>query len=67
MSNSISKLVETLELIRLSEPNRVFTTDELVKFLLVGGGDAETIHLDLAQLVKDGLLLKSGENYKVKG
>src|SRR3989304_6063993 len=58
VSNSNSKLVGILELIRLSEPNRVFTTDELVKLLLAGGGDPETIHLDLDQLVKDGGLLK---------
>jgi len=63
--SNLSKLVEILEIIRLSEPNRVFTTDVLVKLLLVGGGE-ETIQGDLAQLVKDGLLLKSGENYKIK-
>jgi len=66
VSNSNSKLVGVLELIRLTETNRVFTTDELVKLLLAGGGDPETIHLDLAQLVKDGYLLRSGENYKIK-
>jgi len=66
VSSPHSKLVGALELIRLSEPNRVFTTDELVKLLLAGGGDPKTIHLDLAQLVKDGYLLRSGENYKIK-
>jgi len=66
VSNSNSKLLRALELIRLTEPNRVFTTDELVKLLLAGGGDPETIRRDLDQLVKDGVLLKSGENIKIR-